>query len=57
MLNRLLGQNLIHPLPTLSRKTSLQRRANDIVKQERAVDEEGKTEHLEPFERLPVQSQ
>jgi hypothetical protein len=42
----------------LSRRgqTRFERRADDIIEQEGAINEESETQNLEPLERLPAQT-
>ena len=53
-----LGQELIHtgPLLPLPFQVGLKRRAHDIVEEEGAINEHGKSEHLQPLESLPAQT-
>jgi len=54
MLNRLLGQKLLHLLLNLQ---ELDRRLDDAVEQKGKVHEECETDDLEPLERLPAEAE
>ena len=54
MLDRLLGQQLLHGFPRLE---ELKRRLDEPVEEERKVHQQGKAEHLQPPEPLPAEAE
>lgn len=52
MLDRVLRKKLL----VLTLNACLNRRTNEIVEQERAVHQQGKTENLKPLEGLPAEA-
>lgn len=54
MLDRLLRQQLLDRLPRLE---ELERRLYQAVEQEGKVHQQGKSDYLQPLERLPAESE
>lgn len=53
MLDGILGEQDL-ALPMLTRQTSLERRADDVIEQKGSIDKQAKSNNLEPFERFPA---
>ena len=52
----LLQKSLLRLQPLASRHARLERRSNDVVEQERAVDEHRESDDLEPLEGFPAET-